>query len=228
MTYDVVRCNYFFSSTLETKPTTTPVQEGFCPPGWTKWGTDCYWVNEGATPGSWEDSNAFCQGAIEGANLLSIHSNEENAIVQEWSTLTWGRTSLWLGMHRDSLSGKAYNDTCDETMHKCTYLTPEQFHLDPEASRGNLKLFNANIRSISKHFESLKECIKTLNSEFTVIRLSETHLKDQPNNLYNLDGFNFENVNRIGLEKGGVCLYVTEKVKYKLRTDLCIANSSFQ
>ena len=113
--------------------------------------------------------------------------------MQEWSTLTWGRTSLWLGMHRDSLSGKAYNDTCDETMHKCTYLTPEQFHLDPEASRGNLKLFNANIRSISKHFESLKECIKSL--------LSETHLKDQPNNLYNLDGFNLEYVNRIGREK---------------------------
>ena len=61
-----------------------------------------------------------------------------------------------------------------------------------------------------------------------MIGLSETHLKDQPNTLYNLDGFNIEYVNRIGREKGGVCLYVTEKVKYKLRTDLCIANSSFE
>ena len=89
-----------------------------------------------------------------------------------------------LRFNSDSTSGKAYNDTCDETMHKCTYLTPEQFRLDPEASRRNLKLLNANIRSISKNFESLKECIKTLNCEFTVIGLSETHLKDQPNTLY--------------------------------------------
>ena len=37
---------------------------------------------------------------------------------------------------------KAYNDTCDETMQ--TYLTPEQFRLDPEASHGNLKLLNVS------------------------------------------------------------------------------------
>ena len=65
-----------------------------------------------------------------------------------------------LRFNSDSSSGKAYNDTCDETMHKCTYLTPEQFRLDPEASRRNLKLLNANIRSISKTSNHLKNVSK--------------------------------------------------------------------
>ena len=37
-----------------------------------------------------------------------------------------------------------------------------------------------------------------------------------------------EFVNRVGREKGGVCIYVTNKVKYKTRKDLCIANSNYE
>ena len=35
-----------------------------------------------------------------------------------------------------------------------------------------------------------------------------------------------EFVNRVGCEKGGECIYVTNKVKYKIRKDLFIANSN--
>ena len=37
-----------------------------------------------------------------------------------------------------------------------------------------------------------------------------------------------EFVNRVGREKGGVCIYVTNKVKYKTRKDLFIANSNYE
>ena len=37
-----------------------------------------------------------------------------------------------------------------------------------------------------------------------------------------------EFVNRVGREKGGVCIYVTNKVKYKTRKDLCIANANYE
>ena len=51
----------------------------------------------------------------------------------------------------DFNSNKTYNDvTSDDITHKCSYLTPEQFRLDPKASSGKLNLLNVNIRSLSK------------------------------------------------------------------------------
>ena len=124
---------------------------------------------------------------------------------------------------------KTYNDvTSDDIAHKCSYLTPEQFCLDPKASSGKFNLLNVNIRSLSKNFDSLKECLKSLDCEFAVIGVSETHVKDKPNEIYNIPGFNVEYTNRIGREKGGVCLYISDKIKYKLKTDLCEANSNYE
>ena len=37
-----------------------------------------------------------------------------------------------------------------------------------------------------------------------------------------------EYTNIIGRGKGGVCMYINEKIKYKLRTDLCRASSNFE
>ena len=79
-----------------------------------------------------------------------------------------------------------------------------------------------------KNFDNLKECIKTANHEFSIIGLSETHLKEKPHDYYNLPGYKMEYVNRVGRDKGGVCLYITNKVTYKLRTDLCNANSNYE
>ena len=126
-------------------------------------------------------------------------------------------------------TNKAYNDVANEEFtHKCPYVTPEQFGQNTKESCGKLNLLNVNIRSLSKNFESLKECLKTLNCEFSVIGISETHLKDKPNDFYNIPGFNVEYTNRIDREKGGVCLFIADQIKYKLRSDLCKANSSFE
>ena len=67
-----------------------------------------------------------------------------------------------------------------------SYLTPEQFCLDRNANHGNFNLLNVNIRSLSKNFDSLKACIKKTNKEFSVIGISETHLKDKPNDYLNI------------------------------------------
>ena len=108
------------------------------------------------------------------------------------------------------------------------YLTPEQFRLDPKASSGKINLLNGNIRSLFKIFYSLKECLKSLDCKFAIIGVSETHLKDKPNAFYNIPGFNVEYTKRIDREKGGVCLYISDEIKYKLRTDLCVANANFE
>ena len=58
--------------------------------------------------------------------------------------------------------------------------------------------------------------------------MSETHLKDKPNDIVSIEGYNIEYTNRIGREKGGVCMFISEELKYKLRTDLCQANSNYE
>jgi exonuclease III len=119
-------------------------------------------------------------------------------------------------------------NSANDVAHECSYLTPEQFCLDPNASSGKFNLLNVNVRSLSKNFDKLNECIQSLNCDFSVIGISETHLKEKPNNYFNIPGYNIEYTNRIDREKGGVCMYISEKVKYKLRTDLCHANSNFE
>ena len=68
--------------------------------------------------------------------------------------------------------------------------------------------------AFQKNVDKLKECIKTCNHEFTIIGLSETHLKDKPHNFYSLPGYNIEYVNRVGRNKGGVCMYINNNVNY--------------
>ena len=123
-------------------------------------------------------------------------------------------------------TGKNYNDFVNNNdgIHECSYLTPEQFCLDVNANRGNFNLLNVNIRSLSNNLDSLKACIKEVNKEFSVTGISETHLKDKPN----LPGYSIEYTNRIGREKGGVCMFISHKVKHKLRKDLCHATSNFE
>jgi hypothetical protein len=129
----------------------------------------------------------------------------------------------------NDLTDTNYSDiTNNAGSHVCSYSTPEQFCSDINTNHGKFNVLNLNIRSLSKNFEKLKECIKNLDCEFTVIGISETHLKDKPHNYYNLPGYKIEYMNRIGREKGGVCMYVSEKVKYKLRKDLCHATSNFE
>ena len=39
--------------------------------------------------------------------------------------------------------------------------------------------------SLNKNFDKLNQCLKRLNHKFTVIGLTETHLKDKPHDYYN-------------------------------------------
>ena len=79
-----------------------------------------------------------------------------------------------------------------------------------------------------KNFDKLNQCLKSLNHKFTVIGLTETQLKDKPHDHLQLPDYNLEYMNRTGRNSGGVCLYIRNDTKYKLRSDLCRANSNFE
>ncbi|KAF7650350.1 hypothetical protein LDENG_00127230 [Lucifuga dentata] len=68
----------------------------FCPEGWTRWGLRCYiYINDLKT---WVEAESYCQ--FEGANLASVHGNDENHFIQ---ALTRGNThnfpESWIGGH---------------------------------------------------------------------------------------------------------------------------------
>ena len=96
----------------------------------------------------------------------------------------------------------------------CKYVTNDQLNQTLSNQNGSLTLLNVNIRSIGKNLDTLKLCLKTLDHKFTVIGLSETHLKDKPLDYYQLPGYNFEYVNRVDREKGGVGIFIANNVKY--------------
>ena len=75
---------------------------------------------------------------------------------------------------------------------------------------------NVNIRSLSKNFDKLRECSKPTNHDFTVIGISETHLKGKPLEYYNLPGYKMEYVNRVGRKKEGCVYMLMTKLNLKL------------
>ena len=110
----------------------------------------------------------------------------------------------------------------------CKYVTNDQLNQMLSNQNGSLTLLNVNIRSIGKNLDTLKLCLKTLDHKFTVVALSETHLKDKPLDYYQLLGYNFEYINRVDRGEGGVGIFIANNVKYKLRHDLCEANPHFE
>lgn len=163
---------------------------------------------------------------VDSENIDQINDPEENfnasdIIIDKYDNMMFNPIRF---------QNNSKEDDFIETNHvsKCNYMTPEEFGLKYNCTESNFSILNANIRSISKNFEKLKECLKTLDHEFTIIGLSETHLKESPSEYYNLNGYNIEFTNRVERQKGGVCLYVSSSIKYKLRSDLCIANSNFE
>ena len=111
---------------------------------------------------------------------------------------------------------------------ECTYVTTEQLSQNICNQQADLTLFNLNIRSLNKNFDKLTQCLKSINHKFTVIGLTETQLKNKPHDYFQLPNYNLEYMNRVGRNSGGVCLYIRNDIKYKLRPDLCRANSNFE
>ena len=110
----------------------------------------------------------------------------------------------------------------------CTYVTTEQLCQNVSNSNSDFTLFNLNIRSLNHNFDKLNSCLRELKHNFAVIGLTETQLKGKPYDYLSMPNYNLEYVNRIGKNSGGVCLYIRNDIKYKLRTDLCRANSNLE
>ena len=84
----------------------------------------------------------------------------------------------------------------------------------------SLSFMHLNTRSIVNKFDSFKQFINYFNIPFQVIGLTETWLNDNNDDLFELENYEFVNVNRKSKNGGGVGVYISNQMKYKSRTGL--------
>ena len=85
-------------------------------------------------------------------------------------------------------------------------------------------LYHMNIRSTRNNSNKMLAYLETLNQKFDIIGLSETWLKENEVDLYNIQGYNHVAMPKVYAERGGVSLYVRNIFNYEIRKDLSFRN----
>ena len=107
---------------------------------------------------------------------------------------------------------------------KCQYYIEESFNnlMHKENISNELSLLHLNVRSIKNKYDELCDYLKSLKIDFSIIGLTETWLTDNYANIFDIPGYKFIMANRKNKNGGGVGMYITEKVDFKLREDLSV------
>ena len=105
----------------------------------------------------------------------------------------------------------------------CRYFIEDTFNtyaVDHNFSNNCFSIFHLNIRSLPKHHNEFSCYLENFKVNFNVIGLTETWLKLENCDLYQLDGYNHINQCRNGRSGGGVSLFINEQWTYFKRCDL--------
>ena len=93
---------------------------------------------------------------------------------------------------------------------------PELIHL---VKQKGLKCFHLNVRSLWNNLCHVTELL-TANERIDIFCLSETHMQDEPEELYSIDGYSFISKPRCNGLGGGVAIYISERINWTRRYDL--------
>jgi hypothetical protein len=116
-----------------------------------------------------------------------------------------------------------YSDICS-----CDYYTESGLSKtiqDNCAYSEDLSFFHLNIRSLGRNFDSLTNLLLLVDHKFSVIGISETWLQDSSHTV-DIDGYNFVHSHRNDRSGGGLGLYLSLELEYKLRKDLSFPKQS--
>ena len=101
------------------------------------------------------------------------------------------------------------------------YYTDNEFVKAFTTSDKSFSILNLDIRSISKNIGKLKEYLDIIKHNFSIITIQETWFtEDTCLEYYNLPDYSLESINRIDCNVGGVGVYISNAIDYKVRTDL--------
>ena len=91
------------------------------------------------------------------------------------------------------------------------------------SANNNFSLLHINSRSINKNVDSVEICLSSLNRfSFSVIGISETWLKSNSPDIFNIPNYHMIHVDRKKGRGGGVAMYINFNLKYKIRKDIYI------
>lgn len=100
----------------------------------------------------------------------------------------------------------------------CRYLTTDELATSVTPQE-NLSIVQLNVRSLKKNFEHFKTFLHTFKSLPQIVTLSETWLKEDEDKFYNLPNYKFLSLPRENKIGGGVGIYISDQIPYKIRTD---------
>ena len=107
---------------------------------------------------------------------------------------------------------------------RCSYIFPNGIK---SSNKNNLSILSANIRSMKTNFATFRaEILNSVNS-IDILGFCESHLTDTSEKVYMLPNYNFFSTN-VTNNKGGVCLYISNRVVSKIRADLCVKSDHLE
>src|SRR6185437_6519479 len=87
-------------------------------------------------------------------------------------------------------------------------------------SKNDFSVFYANIRSLVKNFDKLKDLLNICKFSPNIIALTETWLSGDKFKIVQLQNYNLLHVDRKDKIGGGVAFYVDKNIQYQIRSDI--------
>ena len=111
----------------------------------------------------------------------------------------------------------------------CQYVEPSNLKLQND-SNSNLNILYANIHSVPSKLNDLKTLLENFqnnNITIDIILLCETFINDINKSQCKLQGYQLIEEHRISKTKGGVAIYISDRIHYKERNDLKLFKEGF-
>ena len=125
------------------------------------------------------------------------------------------------GISIDTLNNMEYKEPAYlQYVHpiRCNYIMPSDIK---SCKQNQLSIINANIRTMKLNYANFSAELLNTEPTFDIIGFCETHLTDTNEKLYMRKNYNYYGSN-ISNNKGGVCLFISNRFESKIRRDLCI------
>ena len=113
----------------------------------------------------------------------------------------------------------------------CNYHLSDSFNDIIKNKDSNFSIINFNSRSLDKNLDSITDYLKTLNHKFSILAFCETWFSTKHTSpaLTHIEGYNLVRADRDSKKGGGVALYVSTDLNFKIRHDLNLpANTDYE
>ena len=100
---------------------------------------------------------------------------------------------------------------------------PETHRILPEAEKltclKGTKILHQNVRGLWQIFELITDFFTSF-PKIDILALTETHIQDEPRELFSIENYDFVSKNRSKGRGGGVPIYISTRINWKRRLDL--------